>query len=600
MKQLFRWSGLLPFVIVCAALTAFWLLLADTLLRYTVESLGSDLIGAEVNLDAASLTLDPLQLRLSHLQLTDPELPERNMVELGEAVASVEPWKLLMGQLIINELSVTGLQVDTPRRRAGWVKSREEVSTAEIEAAQSPSTLSKLQSELPSVEEVLAKEPLLLTSRSEALQEHYAESRTALDALLSKLPDEPQRQQLQQRFNRATQGKPKTLAEFNTQKAELEKVQDELRTIKNTLEQGRQQLNQSREQLGADLAALKAAPGEDLKRLRAKYSLDTQGAMNLSGLLFGNKVEGWMTKGLQWYRRLEPLLGAGGGKKEQEEKPQRASGRYVRFPSHDPRPDFLLRQARIQLSLPIGDINSELHDLTHQPQIIGRPATLSATASRLQGLTSFDLKGQFDHRTAATAQDTLTLQLKGLEVKELALSQSDDFPLSLAQATADMAGNLTLSGGQLEAQLKGAFSNARFLAGAKGGLAGELAGSLADIDNFTLDASASGTPMAPEFTLSSNLDKQLNRQFQQRLKDKQAAFEQQLRAALEERIAGPRSEYEGKMAQLTQLQSQLDQQLGENQKMLQAKLDSYQEQAGRQLEESGKQQLEDKLKGLKF
>jgi uncharacterized protein (TIGR03545 family) len=597
MKQLFRWSGLLPFIIVSALLAAFWLLLADTLLKQTIESLGSDLVGAEVNLNKAELTLDPLQIRLVRLQVTDPEQPQHNMVELGEAVASLEPWKLLMGQIIINELSVTGLRVDTPRSRPGRLQPREEPADTK-EAAES--TLSKLQAALPSVQSVLQQEPLLLTSRNEALQSHYAESRAALDALLVKLPDEQQRQQLQQRFTRATQGQPKTLEEFNTQKGELEKVQAELRTIKSTLDQSRDQLAQSREQLGGDLAALKAAPGEDLKRLREKYSLDTQGAINMSGLLFGDKVEGWMGKALQWYQRLEPMLGASGAGKAKEAKPQRASGRYVRFPSADPTPDFLLRKARVQLSLPIGDIDSELRDLTHQPQIIARPATLSASASRLQGLQSLDLKGRFDHRDAATAEDTLTLQLKGLQLKELALSQNSDFPLSLIQATTDMQGNLTLSGGQIEAKMKGAFSNARFLAGAKGGLAGELAESLGGIDNFTIDATARGTLTSPEFSLNSDLDKQLNKQFQQRLKAKQAAFEQQLRTALEERIAGPRSEYEGKMAQLTQLQSQLDSQLSENQKMLQAKLDSFKGQADRQLEESGKKQLEDKLKGLKF
>jgi uncharacterized protein (TIGR03545 family) len=600
MKQLFRWSGLLPFIIVSALLAAFWLLLADTLLKQTIESLGSDLVGAEVNLNKAELTLDPLQIRLLRLQVTDPEQPQHNMVELAEAVASLEPWKLLMGQVIINEMSITGLQVDTPRSRPGRLQPQEKPTDTKEAEEGTPSTLTQLQGALPSVQSVLQQEPLLLTSRNEALQSHYAERRAALDALLAKLPDEQQRQQLQQRFTRATQGQPKTVEEFNTQKTELEKVQTELRTIKSTLEQSRDQLAQSREQLVGDLAALKAAPGEDLKRLREKYSLDTQGAMNMSGLLFGDKVEGWMAQALQWYQRIEPMLGASSDKKEEEAKPQRASGRYVRFPSANPTPDFLLRKARVQLSLPIGDIDSELHDLTHQPQIIGRPATLSATASRLQGLQSLDLKGRFDHRETATAEDTLALQLKGLQLTEMALSQSSDFPLSLAQAAADMQGNLTLSGGQIEAKMKGVFNHARFLAGAKEGLAGELAESLAGIDNFSIDATAHGTLAAPEFSLSSDLDKQLNKQFQQRLKAKQAAFEQQLRTALEERIAGPRSEYEGKMAQLTQLQSQLDSQLSENQKMLQAKLDSFKGQADKQLEESGKQQLGDKLKGLKF
>lgn len=587
MKQLFRWPGLIAFIVITCAGAAFWWLLADTLLKMGVESAGSELVGAEVNLGSADLSLDPLAIRLNHLQVTDPDAPARNALELGEAIASIEPWSLLMGQLIINDLSITGLQLNTPRSRPGALKTRQEASPT---SAAEPSVLQKAQASLPPVSEVLGREELLVSSRAAALQSGYAEEQAKVDAAIAALPDAAQRQQFQERYNRATAAKPKTLEEFNRQKQELEQLQKELKGVKDNLEQGRKQVALSKQRLQEQWAALKAAPGEDLRRLSAKYSLSAEGGLNISRLLFGEKVGGWATTALQWYRRIEPFIAS--GDEVEEQKVQRAEGRYIRFPSKDPLPDFLLRKAQLQATLPFGEVEGVLRDVTHQPAIIGRPATLHAAASQLSGAKAFKLDASFNHVNTASAKDEVTFSLQGLKLEPIALSSRPEFPLTLAQAASDISGKVTLQQGQLDARFDGAFSNARFEGKGGEGLAGEIATALATIDRFNIQGSASGELGAPQVSLSSDLDKRLSEQLNQRLKAKQAEFEQELRAQLQQRIAGPQGEYQEKLAALQNLEAELDQRLAENKKMLEAKVESFKGGASKQ--------LDDKLKGLKF
>ncbi|MDH5784841.1 MAG: TIGR03545 family protein [Chromatiales bacterium] len=590
MRQFFRWQGLVAFVVITTGGAALWLLLADTLVKMSVESVGTTLAGAEVNLSSADLSLDPLAVRFTRLQVTDPNAPAQNAVEIAQATASIETWPLLMGQLIINDLSITGLQLNTPRSHPGRVAARSEESSADKEE---PSMLQKAQAELPPVKEVLGGEQLLVTSRAEALRAGYTEEQARVDKAIAALPNETTRQQLQQRYQRAAAAKPKNLEEFNTQKRELEQVQKEIRAIQSSLEQGRDQIAQSRKKLQVQLDALKSAPGEDVRRLSAKYALSPEGGLNITRLLFGDKAGSMAADVLYWYHQIAPYMQQSNAADEAAEKrPERAQGRYIRFPSNDPLPDFLLRKAQIQASLPFGTIEGRLADLTHQPAIIGRPTTLSAAGAALTSARGFKLDASFDHINPDQPKDRAALSLKGLKFEQLTLSDKAEFPLTLAKATSDINATLTLQGKVLKANFDGQFNGTRFDTVPGEGLAGEIATALASVDQFGIKAEISGTLDEPKVKFSSDLDKQLSAQLNQRLKAKQAEFEQALRSELTKKIAGPQQEGEQQQAQLQTKQKELEQQIAENKKMLEAKVQGYKEGASKA--------VQDKLKGLKF
>jgi len=604
MKQLFRWSGLLGFIVVVALIGTFWLLLADTLVRHGIEYAGTEAVGAEVNLADAEVGIAPLQLKLTHMQVTDPSQPMQNLVEFQRAVASLDFWKLLMGQIVINEMSIDGLAFDTPRQRSGALKSKPKAvgeKSGPKTTEQAAKALTDVGVELPSIAEVLQKEPLLITQRSDELKSAYAEEQAKLEALQARLPDTEQRQQYQQRLKALTESKPQTLEEFNRRKQELDKLKQELNQAKQTLSDAKNQVQQSRQTLQQKLSQLKAAPGEDWRRLSSKYSLSQGGALNLSGLLFGNKVQTWSAKALHWYEMAKPYLGGDGEQAgEKEARHERAAGRYIRFPSRNPTPDFLIRKARLQVALPFGDVDGVLKDLTDEPQILGRPATLKIDAGKLKGAEHLVVDGIFDHISPQNPRDQLSFRLSALRLEQVQLVSQESFPMQLTHAVSDLGGNVTLRGEAVEADFSGQFSQARFATAAKEGLAGEIAKAIAAIDRFSIDGGISGTLGAPRIALSSDLDKRLNEQLQQRLRAKQAEFEQKLRAALEERIAGPQGEYAGKLKQQQSLQDDLQGQIDEYEKMLQAKLAGVQEKAKTEAEDKAKEQLQKKLEGLKF
>lgn len=600
MKQLFRWSGLLGFIATVAIISALWLLFAGTMVRHGIEYAGSGAVGAEVNLDDADVGIAPLQLRLTRLQVTDPSQPTNNMVEFQSAVASLDFWKLLMGQVVIEEMSIDGLRFDTQREHPGVVKAKQAKTSKEQLKEKAAKALTGMGVELPSIQTILEKEPLLVSSRSEELQTAYAEEQAKLEALQASLPDEKLRQQYQQRLKALTESKPQTVAELNQHKRELDQLKQEIRQTKQTLSTAKEQAQQSQQKLQNKLTQLKAAPGEDLRHLSSKYSLSQGGALNLSGLLFGNKVQTWSTKALYWYSLAKPYLGKSEAAPEEAARPERASGRYIRFPSSNPTPDFLIREARLQVTLPFGDVTGQLRDVTHQPGILGRPATLKIDAEKLKGAERLEVDGTFDHIKPDNANDTLRFKLTALKLDDVKLVSRENFPFELSQAMTNLDGKLSIRGDAIDADFSGQFSQARFAAEAKEGIAGEIAKAMTSIDRFNIDGGISGTLSAPKISLSSDLDKRLNQQLQQRIKAKQAEFENKLRSALEERIARPQGEYSGKLDEVQSLQTNLQGQIDEYEKMLQANISGAQDKARSDTEKKAKDQLQKGLEGLKF
>jgi len=600
MKNIFRWSGLLGFIITVALIGAFWILLAGTLIKHGIEYAGTEAVGAEVDLTGASVGIAPLELRLKRLQVTDPSQPENNMVEFQSAVANLNFWKLMMGQIVINEMSIDGLKFDTKRERPGKVKTRTAEASTETAKEKAVKALNKMGIELPSVASILDKEPLLITSRSEELKTSYTEEKAKLETLQGKLPDKKQLQQYQERTKKLTEGKPKDVAEFNQRKQDLDKLKAEIKETKKTLTNAKDEVQQSRKTLQTKLSQLKAAPGEDWRRLSDKYSLSQGGALNLSGLLFGNKVQNWSSQALYWYGLAKPYLGKTGSSEEEESKPQRASGRYIRFPSNDPTPDFLVREARIQVALPFGDVMGQLKNVTDQPEILGRPATLKIDADKLKGAQRLVVDGTFDHVAPEKAKDTLQFKLTALNLDEVKLASQESFPLQLAHAVSNLQGDITLSGNNINADFSGQFSQAKFAAEAKEGLAGEIAKAITAIDKFNIDGGITGTLGAPKFSFSSDLDKRLGEQVQKRIRAKQAEFEQKLRTALEERIAGPQGEYVGKLNDMQLLQTSIQGQIDEYDKLLQAKVTGAEDKAKSEAKDKAKDKLQKGLEGLKF
>ncbi|WP_455209564.1 TIGR03545 family protein [Kaarinaea lacus] len=597
MLKWIRPTGAIVFLVLITVIGLFWWLLADWLLKVSIESGGTKIVGARVELASADLTFSPLGFHLENLQITNPDQPMQNLVQLGQITGSLELMPLLMGQVIIEEMSATAIRLNTERKTSGAVKkTAAETTSQQADAEKSAMDLSAVKEKLPSVDEILAKESLSTLDKTKAFDERIKSERADFEKNLAALPDEAKLKQHEQRIKELTESNIKSVDELNQRKQDLDKLKNEIRTDRDALFKVRDQLKNAKGDLNQQYDALKKAPAEDWERLKSRYGLNATGASNITGLLFGDNAQIWLNRLLAWTEQAQRLLPSGGEDAPKPVQPPRGTGRFINFAATNPMPDFLIRKAKLGLELSAGNIDLEIDDATHQPDILGRPMRLHAAGNQLQNAKDIKIDGVIDHVNPNATKDTITWSLNGFKMADVSISESSSLPLTLTSALAYFKGDIAIKGQAVTANVDAKFNNANWSSTATEGWTGRVAKSLTSIHQFNLEGRLQGDLSSPQISLRSDLDEQLKQAVAGQLKTAQSELETKFKARLNDEIATMAGPYKDQLAFLTDKESSLDQRINNLDKMLKAELKSAVDTKKQEAEDK----LKDKLKGLKF
>jgi uncharacterized protein (TIGR03545 family) len=543
-SKFIRWQGLLIFVVLCALAAGLWLLFVDRLVERNVEKTGTAVVGAEVELDKADVSLSPLGLTLLGLKVTNPNAPMTNAVEAGRIDFHMDGPNALRRKVIIEEMSVEDVRLNTPRKTSGAVAATEGKTPLQ-QLVELPSFV------IPNVKEAFEKEKadlrslqLLTGAAAEA-----ASTRTRWEAKLQELKAAADVEKYQKQFDelKAKSGKASIGNLLGGAKgvAALQKqVRADIQTVA-----------EAKKTFTADLAALKkvavetpAAVKDDVRRVADKYSLTPSGLANISRLLFGERIAGSVRSALRWNERLSPLIERVKEKVKGQEvvKPLRAKGRDVRFREDRPLPDFLARLAKVSVSLPQGMFAGRIENLTSEQDVLGQPLKFAFSGENLKGLRSAALEGMFDRVDPAARKDVVSLRLRGYEARDLKLVDSASLPVSLKEGLADLDVSATLEKGGLTARITAGLRSARLAVG-KGeertGLAGRvdaaIRNALTGVTSLSLTAEISGTPENFDIRIRSDIDDVLKSAVGALVRDQMAGFEEDLRKAIGGEAAGP-------------------------------------------------------------
>ena len=589
--------GAIVFLVLVTVIGLFWWLLADWLLKVSIEAGGTRLVGARVELASADLTFSPLGFHLENLQITNPEQPMQNLVQLGQITGSLEWMPLLMGQVIIEEMSATGVRLNTERKTSGAVKKTEADTTAQ-QAGQEKSAfdLSAAKEKLPSVDEILAKEPLSTLEKIRTFEERNKSERAGFEKNLAALPDEAKLKQHETRIKELTESNIKSVEELNQRKQDLDNLKNDIRADRDALLKVRDQLKNAKKELSQQYDALKKAPAEDWDRLKSRYGLNATGASNITGLLFGENARIWLNRLLTWTEQAQRLLPSGGENAPKPVPPQRGSGRFVNFATTNPLPDFLIRTAKLGLELSAGNIDLEIKDATHQPDVLGRPMLLHAAGKQLQNAKEVKIDGVIDHVKPIATKDTITWSLNGFKMTDVSISKSNSLPFTLSSALANFKGDIEIKGRALTANIDAKFNNTNWRSTATEGWTGRVVKSLTTIHQFNLEGKLQGNLNSPQMSLHSDLDELLKQAVAGQLQSVQNELETKFKARLNDEIAALAGPYKDQLAFLTDKEGSLDQQVNNLDKMLKAEIKSATDTKKQEAEDK----LKEKLKGLKF
>ncbi len=293
-----RWHGLIAFLLITAALLAFWFLFIDTFIERRIEDTGTSIVGAKVELDKADLTLFPLGLTLTGLQVTNPDAPMRNIFEVGRISFLLDGLHLIRKKYIIEDMAIEGVRVNTARKRSGAIG-----RPAKGEEKPGEEAIGLVTFDLPDIEKVLKEEDLQSIKIVEAAKKQIEADRERFERQLKELPDEKKIDEYERRIEKikASRGIGGVLGGATELLAIKKEIEADLKRITVL----KDDISSRTTDYSAQVKAAASAPRNDVKKILDKYSLSAEGIANLGSLFIGGRLREYVEEGLRWRDKLD-------------------------------------------------------------------------------------------------------------------------------------------------------------------------------------------------------------------------------------------------------------------------------------------------------
>jgi uncharacterized protein (TIGR03545 family) len=578
MLKYIRWKGLIAFVIVIIIFGGFWLLFVDTIVKKSIEKLGTSAVGARVNVAEADLSLFPAGLELMGVQITNPDDPMKNAVEIARINTSIDSALLLRRKVIINEMALEGIRLDTPRKTSGAVKNAVKKSTGKS-SPQKPSSkgtsesISLPSSEIPSVKNILEKEELKSLTLISSFQKDITAEREKWDQVLKELPDKKKFEEYKHRIKEiksSTKGKLGGLLSSAGEAVAIKKeIKRDLKKIKSTVRDFKTKLSTFENRFNQ----ISKAPQKDIERLKNKYSISPKGLANISRLLFGAQLSGWVDKAIAWNDRLQPVLqrSAKKDKGPVTVKPLRGKGVNVRFKEYRPLPDFLIQNVKADVVVKAGNLTGNIKNITPDQDILGIPMTFAFSGENLEKIGVVKLDGKSDYVIPARAQNSINLSVKKMTISDLVLSDDAKFPISLKKALANVDVRAVFRSDNINSNINAAFSGVKLHANPsdqKSLMANVISSALSGVKKFTATVDIDGTFENYDLKIKSDLDQVLKRSVGSIARKESAKLEAELKQAIFAKVNGPLKDSRRSLGGFGNIGEELNKRLGSGSNLL--------------------------------
>jgi uncharacterized protein (TIGR03545 family) len=586
--KLFRWKAIVPMLLLVVVITAAWALYVDVAIRRAIEFVGTELVGAKVELASARLRLLNADLVLKGLQVTDPNAPMTNLVEVPEMVADLNGRALLSTKVVVETLAVRGMRFGTPRRTSGALKDAPPTSglvtrrvLAWADGIPVPTLdLAGLAGTVVRVDAISA-DSLRTTREARAAQAAADSMRSALETQVRAIEPQPLIDTVRALVARLQGSDPRRMNAA------------QIATTANDARQMVQRVNQAKERV----LALKAAADSSVRRTQglvrtldearqADYAY-ARGLLNVPSLagpdismaLFGRMAIERLKPVLYWVHMAEQYVPPGlDPRRSRGPERARMSGTTYTFPQQRTWPQFLLERGEVDLAIggeavAAGAYTARITGATTEPTVYGRPMLFSASRTSNVGPRDLRIGGMMDR--VGAPRDSLNALVPGVAIPPIAIGAANA-TLDMGRSTIEL--RLTRSGDQLAGLYRMTSDSVRWRraadsagmataapVGSRAWAEGLLWRSLSALSGVTIEAGISGTLDAPRFTLASNVGTAVSTGLQQALGEEIRRAEAQARAqvdrAVNEQVARVR-------AQLMQMETLIAQRLGAQQEQL--------------------------------
>lgn len=604
--KMFRWSGLIGFAVVITAVLVIGFFFIDNWVKAGIEAGGTRVNGAEVNVGDVDLTFSPLGFRVEDLRITNADRPTHNLFELDEARLELRLTQLFFGRINIDAMIVDGMRSGTERERLGRVlaepESDDDAGDGGGGSGDEPAGTSSNRRQLPEPQQVARSALGGTRAAADQAGERLSAAADNVEQAFNNLPDEASLDEYDNRLDALGERRLNSIEAVRRTRDDLAALADQAGRDQLSVANARQAAREAVSSAENALQEVLEAPAQDWAALRADYPLNAATATRLGRLLIGDTVFDQVEQLQTWYRQVSPWLERLAPERSEDSGPQRLEGRYVRFPTDNPSPNFLLREGLIGFEADGRPWRISLDDVTGQQRLIGRPVRLAIVKGDADD-PNLRIEGVLDRRSEQR-EDRFELFGRDLGLGERQLAVSDA-QLNWVPGRTDLTGEVRVIDNRLDGELLLRFSGSEFQAGGSNRTAALLNQALASVENFELGIDVDGRVDSPELSLTSDLDNQLNQALSRVVREEYERWLSQARASLDaevdsitaplrSRVDDIRAERDAVQARADAFQQEVTERIEAERNRLNRRLRQLEEEA----ENAIRDQVEDQIKDL--
>ena len=541
-----------------------YFLFANTIIKLVLESKLGESYGAEVNIAEFDHSLFPTTVTLKGIALTNPTKPTHNQVLVGEANADVALAPLLDDEVIVNELNLLDVQFDTERASTGEVYRVPERSLSFDEIK------SKAQEAVPSVDELLERNPLKTTAAIENAKAAYETYGEGLKTDYGNLPDKSRIDYYKTQVTQLKETNYQDPQALLQAKSAFDQLKEEMSADRARIADFTSKASNAKRELTEAISALKSAPQQDYALLKGVIAGDQAALSQVTYFVFGDKAAEYTEYLMSAMQIVMPLIQG----EEKSEAPTEI-------------PSILVKEANVSVLWQNEAITSKWNNITNVHEVFGNPTTFSIEAAG-DLLKSFTSSGEFwiDSSGVDASQ---VWSLAGVNMSNVAFSGNDTLDAVLTSALMTTTGSMKVTDNTLTGTGDVDLQDLVMEATGSSDVTSAIANALQSLSSLSMTMLLDGTLSNPNFNIKSDLDNKLAQAALSQLTASQQDKLDELNNKLNSMISNEQSLLSGELVDVDSMLSAAQGDSEALQALLQTQLNSVVEQQ--------KNKLFDKLKG---
>lgn len=612
-----RFEAIIPVVILCGLTFAYFSYYFDRHLKNLFEYVGTQANGAEVNVGNVHTSFINGSFALHGLQVTSPERPTLNSIEIGKIHFKFLWDALLRMKFVVDDASIDNIQMLKPRKSPGKVLPPEPAK---------PSALDKMQLEV--MAQVKTKYGSNMLGDLVTILEG-GDYKDQIQTIRESLKSETRVNEMIKDVEAKKEfwdGKVKTLSDTSKLKT-IESQVNAISKEKNFLEQakGVQQLTKllnevndqykeiqtATKQLQTEVTAISKYPtelqnlvNEDINSLKNRFSIPQLDLKDMAMHLFAGQFAEYIVKARKYQALAKQYIPE---KKEKEEEvipKKRSEGKNYDFPITTGYPLFWLKRAALSSTGTAetysGNVSGELTNVTTSPKQIKKPIVLDMRGD-FPGVKVMGVQAKITADfTQAVGKQSALIQVKSFAAPEKMFVENDKLRFGFTEATGTSTITAQLIENNISMDWIAALNQPKFEVASKNKVATEMLTNIVNnIPTINIKGDVKGTFTKFDMNISSNLGDEIGTGFKRELSAKLTQAQDKIQALVDEKINKPKQQLMSQLGGNTSNLNQLNN-IGElykkNEGRIKEEIEKLKKGGTGDLKEKGKKLL----KGIKF